>query len=131
GIDNRVLDTIRRRCSENLPSLWQSLLPRPADDTHKYERGHAAIFSGGPTSTGAARLGARAAARVGAGAVTLLSPAAALAVNAMHLTSIMLRRVEAVDELEALLRGKWASAYLLAPGFGISDKARIFAAAVF
>lgn len=130
GIDNRVLDTIRPRCSENLPSLWQSLLPRPADDTHKYERGHAAIFSGGPTSTGAARLGARAAARVGAGAVTLLSPAAALAVNAMHLTSIMLRRVEAVDELEAFQRDRRASAYLLGPGFGISEKARIFAAAV-
>jgi len=130
GIGDDVLDAIRPRCSENAPPLWQGLLPRAGIETHKYERGHAAVFTGGPTTTGAARLGARAAARIGAGAVTLLSPTTGLAVNAMHLTSIMLKRIEAVDELEAFHRDRKPSAYLLGPGFGVNEKARIFAAAI-
>ena len=70
--------------------------PRPATDTHKYARGHVGVFSGGPSSTGAARLSARAAARAGAGAVTLLSPGNALQVNAAHLTSIILRKADSI-----------------------------------
>ncbi|WP_346772414.1 NAD(P)H-hydrate dehydratase [Chelativorans sp. AA-79] len=130
GIATEVLGTIRPRCRENAPDLWQALLPRPGVETHKYERGHAAVFSGGPSTTGAARLAARGAARIGAGAVTVLSPAGALAVNAMHLTSIMLRRVEAVDELALFRRERRASAYVLGPGFGVGERARSFAAAV-
>src|SRR5690606_4559717 len=99
GIGAEVLEHIRPLRCENLPALWTGLLPRPEIDAHKYGRGHVAVFSGGPSATGAARLAARGALRIGAGAVTLLSPAAALAVNAMHLTAIMLRRVEEVDEL--------------------------------
>src|SRR5690606_32706834 len=58
------------------------------------------------------------------------SPAAALAVNAMHLTAIMLRRVEEVDELAGFRHERQPSAYVLGPGFGVGDKARGFAAAV-
>ncbi|WP_309084497.1 NAD(P)H-hydrate dehydratase [Chelativorans sp.] len=127
GIRAELLDAIRPRCRENAPALWAGLLPRPEADTHKYRRGHVGVFSGGPAATGAARLCARGAARIGAGAVTLLSPTAALAVNAIHLTSIMLRRVEELDELAAFRRGREAAAYVLGPGFGVGDKARIFA----
>ena len=74
-------------------------MPSPAADTHKYARGHVGVFSGGPPSTGAARLAAMAAARAGAGAVTLLSPANALAVNAAHLTSIILKKAESMDDV--------------------------------
>jgi hydroxyethylthiazole kinase-like uncharacterized protein yjeF len=84
--------------SENLPAKWLGALPMPSVDAHKYSRGHVAVFSGGPTSTGAARLSAMAATRSGAGAVTVLSPASALQVNAAHLTSIMLRRVDEVGD---------------------------------
>jgi len=130
GINPKVLEIIGPRCRENAPALWQAILPQPAVDAHKYRRGHVGVFSGGPSSTGAARLAARAAARIGAGAVTLLSPAAALAVNAMHLTSIMLRRVEEPDELAAFQRDRAATAYVLGPAFGVNEKARIFATMV-
>ena len=130
GIDPQVLEIIGPCCWENTPALWRAMLPRPAVDTHKYDRGHVGVFSGGPSSTGAARLAARAAARIGAGAVTLLSPAAALAVNAIHLTSIMLRRVEEADELANFQRERGAAAYVLGPAFGVNEKARIFATMV-
>lgn len=126
GIAETVLQTIRPRCRENVPALWQAALPYPTEDAHKYERGHVGVFSGGPSRTGAARLAARGAARIGAGAVTLLSPGTALAVNAMHLTSIMLRRVEDAAEFAAFRHERSAGAYVLGPGFGVDERARVF-----
>ncbi|MFC6490999.1 NAD(P)H-hydrate dehydratase, partial [Nitratireductor sp. GCM10026969] len=73
------------------------------------------------------RLAARGAARIGAGAVTLLSPASALAVNAMHLTAIMLRRVEDETELQAFMEQRRPSAFVLGPGFGVGSRACRFA----
>lgn len=57
---------------ENRPDLWRDKLPRPKPDSHKYDRGHAAIFAA-PDLTGATRLAAEACARVGAGLVTVLA----------------------------------------------------------
>ena len=58
-------------------------------------------MSGEAWNTGAARLSSRAALRIGAGLVTLLSPPEALMVNAAHLEAIMLRPFETELELEA------------------------------
>jgi hydroxyethylthiazole kinase-like uncharacterized protein yjeF len=71
-----------------------------------------------------------AAARSGAGAVTVLSPGNAMQVNAAHLTAIMLRKVDGEADLSAFLDDRRPSACVLGPGFGVGDKARAFAAAV-
>ncbi|MDP3897892.1 MAG: NAD(P)H-hydrate epimerase, partial [Mesorhizobium sp.] len=94
GIRRDLLDPAAGRLAVNLPDLWRAVFPVPSAEAHKYSRGHVGVFSGGPTTSGAARLAARGAARIGAGAVTLLAPANALQVNASHLTAIMLRRVD-------------------------------------
>ncbi|CAM5607731.1 NAD(P)H-hydrate dehydratase [Mycolicibacterium aubagnense] len=130
GIAASVIDTLAVSTFENQPALWRQAFPSPGVDTHKYRRGHVGVFSGGPTSTGAARLAALAAARAGAGAVTVLAPAGALAIHAMHLTSIMLRKVEDVAEFAAVLGEGRSSAFVLGPGFGVGEKARDFALAV-
>jgi Zn-dependent protease len=83
---------------------------------HKYSRGHALVLSGGPTRTGAARLTAGAALRAGAGLVTVASPSAALAVNAAHLTAIMLRPCDDADALAAILADHRFTAAALGPG---------------
>jgi hydroxyethylthiazole kinase-like uncharacterized protein yjeF len=118
GIRADVLEVIGPACFENAPAIWAALLPVPAVDTHKYERGHAAVLSGGPFSTGAARLAAMGAARAGAGAVTVLSPASAAPVNAAHLTSIMVRQADSKDEVAAFLRDRKVSALVAGPGLG-------------
>lgn len=129
GIPDRLIgDT---GLSENLPAKWLDALPRPSVDAHKYSRGHVAVFSGGPTSTGAARLSAMAAARGGAGAVTLLSPASALLVNATHLTSIMLRRIDEVGDALSFINERKVRAAVLGPGFGDTEKLRDTALAIF
>ncbi|GGA80973.1 bifunctional NAD(P)H-hydrate repair enzyme [Brucella endophytica] len=118
GIKDSVLEKIAPRCFENTPDLWRGDFPKLADATHKYRRGHVAVFSGGLTATGAARLSARAAARIGAGAVTLLSPPDALIVNAAHLTSIMLRKMEGDPADLSFIRERKVAAAVLGPGFG-------------
>jgi ADP-dependent NAD(P)H-hydrate dehydratase / NAD(P)H-hydrate epimerase len=66
GIPNAVLDRIAPDIAENYPDWWLGAFPRPLRESHKYSRGHA-LVAGGAVMTGAARLAARAAARIGAG----------------------------------------------------------------
>ena len=120
GIPASVLDTIRPQTFVNDPVLWSRFLTMPRRDQHKYSRGSVAVFSGGMTSTGAGRLSAMAAARIGAGAVTVYSPASAISTNAAHLTSIMLRKVDDSDDLSAALAARAPDAVVLGPGFGLS-----------
>jgi len=127
GIKDEVLTTIEPHCFENAPALWRANLPSPGVDTHKYRRGHVAVFSGGATSTGAARLSALAAARSGAGAVTILSPGDALAVNAAHVTSIMLSRCDHEQDLSEFIAARAPSAFVIGPGFGIGERTRTLA----
>lgn len=130
GIADAVVAGLAAKTFENGPALWRSAFPLPAVDTHKYKRGHVNVLSGGPSSTGAARLSAMAAARAGAGAVTVLSPGNAMQVNAAHLTAIMLRKVDDAQALASVLGDGRSSAFVLGPGFGIGEKARDFALAV-
>ncbi|MGI9393707.1 MAG: NAD(P)H-hydrate epimerase, partial [Boseongicola sp.] len=66
-------------------------LLRKRTSQHKYEHGHALILSGGPGKTGAARLAARGALRIGAGLVTIGCPMTALSEVAAQTTAIMCR----------------------------------------
>ena len=127
GIGPGVLDAIRPACLENTPALWRGHFPRPAAETHKYARGHVGVFSGGPSSTGAARLSARAAGRAGAGAVTLLSPGNAVQVNAAHLTSTILRKADSLEEVEEWLGERKPAALVFGPGLGLQHRVGDFA----
>jgi hydroxyethylthiazole kinase-like uncharacterized protein yjeF len=130
GIRDDVLEKVRSSAYENAPKLWQDALPFPGVETHKYKRGHACVFSGGPSATGAARLAAMAAARIGAGAVTVLSPAAAMLVNASHLTAIMLAKMDDAAALGEFIKARKPNAFVLGPGFGVGEKAQELALAV-
>ncbi len=124
GMTNDAIARLDVRTFENSPTLWRCEFPMPAIDAHKYKRGHAGVFSGGPSATGAARLSALAAARSGAGAVTVLSPANAMQVNAAHLTSVMLRKADNVVDVSEFISERRPSAFVLGPGFGVGEKAR-------
>jgi hydroxyethylthiazole kinase-like uncharacterized protein yjeF len=91
---------------------------------HKYDHGHALVVSGPATRTGAARLAARAALRVGAGLVTVASPTDALAENAAHLTAIMTRSCDGAADLSEILNDTRFNAICLGPGMGIGAATR-------
>jgi len=116
GIGDDIVGSGGATCFENDPALWRARFPVPAIDAHKYSRGHVAVFSGEASATGAARLSALAAARAGAGAVTLLSPSGALAVNSAHLTSIMVRKADTLEEMLAFFASRRAAAFVYGPG---------------
>ena len=86
---------------------------------HKYTHGHALILSGGPGKTGAARLAARGALRIGAGLVTLACPQQALWEVATHVTAIMCHPLDGAPGLAELLEDERLNALCLGPGMGL------------
>lgn len=124
GIPLSTLDEIAPMTFENHPAVWARSLRRPGYAAHKYSRGAAAVVSGGRLRTGAARLAARAALRIGAGVVTVLSPSEAAAENAAHLTAIMLREADDGRAVATLLADGRYGAALIGPGAGIGEATR-------
>lgn len=123
GISHILLDLIAPAVFENDPSLWRVVLPRPQAGGHKYARGHA-LISGGYPMTGAARLAAHAAARIGAGLVTVAVPEQAFAIYAAALTSIMVQPIKMPADFDHLLADARFNALLIGPGAGITGTAR-------
>ena len=97
---------------------------RKSPDGHKYDHGHALILSGPMGRTGAARLAARAALRVGAGLVTVAAPGSAMQECAAQLTAVMLRRCDDAAGLAALLTDGRLNAVCMGPGLGVGQGTR-------
>jgi hydroxyethylthiazole kinase-like uncharacterized protein yjeF len=110
-------------------SHWPDLL-RKTPDGHKFRHGHALVVSGGAGRTGAARLAARGALRVGAGLVTLGVPPAAQLEAASQLTAIMLIRLRDARALEANLEDDRLSALCIGPALGLQDREAALVATV-
>jgi len=124
GIPAGVLDRIKPATFANEPALWRDSFPVPQPQGHKYTRGHAAIVSGGISTTGAARIAARGALRAGAGLVTIASPRDAFAVNAAASLAVMVRPVDGPGELVEFLSDPRRNAVLLGPGGGVGPAMR-------
>ncbi len=129
GIRNAVLGALDVSAWENAPAVWGAAMPRPEAAGNKFSRGHALVLGGGEM-TGAARLAARAAARAGAGLVSVAAPEAAWPIYAAALTSIMVRKLSGEADLAALLGDARLTALLVGPGAGVSDATRSHALAL-
>ncbi len=110
------------RTVELSTALKESLKKQP--ESHKFSHGHALVLSGGPGKTGAARLAARGALRIGAGLVTLGVPPAAQMEVASQITAVMLRRVTDGDGLAAVLEDARINALCLGPALGTGERSR-------
>ena len=119
GIPEEVLAVIAAKTIANDTGPWLGSYPWPRLDGHKYDRGHAVVVSGSGETSGAARLAARGALRVGAGLVTLVGGPAATAINAMHTNAIMVRKVEGAMGLAEFLADARRNAVLIGPGAGV------------
>lgn len=91
---------------------------------NKFHHGHALILSGPATKTGAARLAARGALRIGAGLVTIGSPSNALAEHAAQLNAIMLTEIDNAVTLREVLKDKRITSLCLGPSMGLTDVTR-------
>lgn len=103
-----------------LPPL-PCLPPRPRC-VHKGSHGHVLVIGGDSGYSGAARMAAEAAARVGAGLVSIATQAAHAAVLNLGRPELMVHGVETAEALQALLDK--VSVVLIGPGLGQSAWAK-------
>jgi hydroxyethylthiazole kinase-like uncharacterized protein yjeF len=121
GIKGDVLHDIKPQVWDDQPGVWRNVWPLVDEAGHKYHRGHALIW-GGAEMTGAARLAARAAARIGAGLVTVCTPRSAWPVYASALECIMVHPLDGITAtgwqsgLKTMLDDDRLSAMLIGPG---------------
>jgi hydroxyethylthiazole kinase-like uncharacterized protein yjeF len=111
------LTPARTKTQENKPGLWLPHFPWPSANVHKHGRGRVCVVSGGPWNTGAARLAARGALRIGAGLVTILAAPDALASNAAHLEAVMLKPYDGEGDLVRVADD--ADAVVIGPAAGV------------
>ncbi|NKB57087.1 MAG: NAD(P)H-hydrate dehydratase [Alphaproteobacteria bacterium] len=123
GIPDGVLADIGPAQAVNGPALWQAGYPWPRTEDHKYSRGHA-VVTGGRNMTGAARMAACAAQRVGAGMVTALVPVEAVVVYKIALTSVLVRPFRDTGSFAELIAEPRVSACLVGPGNEVSGGTR-------
>lgn len=123
GIPDAVLDRVGPDTAANDPAWWLAAFPRPGLESHKYSRGHA-LVAGGSVMTGAARLAARAAARLGAGLVTVAAPEPAFPIYAAALTGVIVLPAAGLADFRALLADNRRNAVLIGPGAGVGSETR-------
>jgi len=124
GIPDSALGVIKPNTFLNGTRLWGSGYPRLDPQGYKYSRGHAVVVSGPAHATGAARMAARGALRIGAGLVSVASPLDAVDVNAKQLTAIMVKPFDGAKGLAALLKDKRFNAVAIGPGCGVGQGTR-------
>jgi NAD(P)H-hydrate epimerase len=125
GIAGAVLDQIQPTLFENTPELWLESFPWPQPDDHKYRRGHL-LIAGGAAMTGASRLAARGARRIGTGLVTIASPQAAHAIYAGDMPGTITAIADDEADFAALLADGRRNALLIGPGHGVSPTTRAY-----
>ena len=117
----------------NKPEIWISSFPIPSKADHKYLRGMVLVNCGPKSKTGAARLAARSAMRVGAGAVKIICDQSAVSVLEPQISVELINVVNNKQEFQEVLKDKKITSALIGPGNGVNNetKARVLMALAF
>ncbi len=124
GIADRFVAAEDVGLRRNDPALWRHLLRYRTPTDHKYRFGHLHVLGGPAATTGAGRMAAEAALRVGAGLVSVLCEERALATYAAHLTAVMTKPFADERELARLTADPRVTARLFGPGAGVVPSTR-------
>lgn len=126
-VPNEVYERLQKKSGKQsalrlrLEKLNQVLKPRQRN-SHKGHFGHVLVVGGDEGYLGAARMAAEAAARVGAGLVSIATRSSHASVLSSARPEIMSHGVETLDELMPLI--KRASVIAIGPGLGQSEWAK-------
>jgi ADP-dependent NAD(P)H-hydrate dehydratase / NAD(P)H-hydrate epimerase len=123
GIPERVLEAIAPATLLNGPTIWSDRMPRPGASANKYTRGHC-VISAGTEMTGAARLAADAARRIGAGLVTVAAHPQTRSIIAAGSPGTIVASIADEDAFAELLSDQRKNAALVGPGAGVTDQTR-------
>ena len=111
---------------DNHPRSWRAKLPVAKATDNKYTRGYVVVNGGGAEMSGAARLAALSALRVGAGLVRITCPLDALNIYARRITSVMAKAVADVQGFKAVLKDERINSVLIGPGNGVNKRTKEF-----
>lgn len=121
-VDRDVYSQVPPDCRVPMPADLHALLPPRRADGHKGHYGHVLVIGGDHGFAGAPVMSAQAAARCGAGKVSLITRPDHVAVVLMRQPEIMVRGVENASEAASLLAA--ASVIAIGPGLGCDDWGR-------
>ena len=124
GFPRELLADAEHGCDLLTDDLLPELLPPAAPDAHKGSRGHLGVFAAAPGTTGAGHLACAAAARVGAGLVTLHVDAETYPLAAPAARSTMCRRLEVAGGAGLQRLAARHQALLVGPGWGVNAARR-------
>ncbi len=110
--------------TDNSPDLWLPRFPWPKTDGSKYDRGHAVVVGGPVAHTGAARLAAKAALRIGAGLVSLACDPSSLIVYATALEAVMTKVIRDEAAFTGLIADPRITAVLIGPAAGVDARTK-------
>lgn len=123
GIPEKVLERFSPRLWENGPELWLESWPWRQPEGHKYQAGHTLLL-GGEAMTGAVRLAARGALRIGSGLVSIAAPRGAGLVYRSDSPSLIVRDCDDTQELCDLMEDGRFTAAAVGPGLGMAPQSR-------
>lgn len=112
----------------NTPALWKIPVPKMAD--HKYTRGALLVMGSDYTSTGAAKLTATAALKVGAGAVSVICDDKTLPIYATSLTAVMTKLANNPDAFYKLIHEPRVKALAIGMGAGVKERTQKYTLAM-
>ncbi|WP_068082721.1 bifunctional ADP-dependent NAD(P)H-hydrate dehydratase/NAD(P)H-hydrate epimerase [Polycladidibacter stylochi] len=124
GINSSCLEKVDIAGRLNDRGWLKKLINAPKVEDHKYSRGHLFVIAGDEFKTGAARLAARAGARLGVGAVSLLGGVASCRCMAQHETSTMVVPYENLEVFKDILGDPRRKSVVLGPGGGVGEQMR-------
>lgn len=118
-VDREVYSRVPANCRVPEPADLAALLPPRRADGHKGHYGHVLVIGGDHGFAGAPVMSAQAAARCGAGKVSLITRPEHVAVALIRQPEIMVRGIENASEAQPLLEA--ATVIAIGPGLGRSD----------
>ncbi|MEC7487968.1 MAG: NAD(P)H-hydrate dehydratase [Pseudomonadota bacterium] len=123
GIPADVYRPMSPKTYVNCPDIWLASFPVPRMEDHKYTRGHA-LIAGGSVMTGAGRLAAAAARRVGTGLVTVASSPDVLHTYSRDAPGLLTLPFGTAGEFNDILEDARKNAVLIGPGAGVNGITR-------
>jgi NAD(P)H-hydrate epimerase len=124
GIAGRHLASLGGKTHVDQPSSWRDRFPLRNQGSHKYLHGHAVVVGGPAASTGAARLTASTALRIGAGLVSIAADPDAVAVYAAGEPDLITVPVADEAAFDRLLADPRRNAFAIGPAAGVGERTR-------
>ena len=125
GVSKKLLTQVASRIYINDKNQWLDDINWPKNNDHKYSRGYCLIIGGPKNLTGASRLAAISAQRVGSGIVCLASEKEAENIYFSSLTSQIVKSYKNIKEFYSIVNEPRIDSIVIGPGLSANNSSII------